>query len=61
MKENGRLKILKSKTKNIEIDTEESQLLLLYNKLNKQQINIPNDESIKILLENEDVKNLIMK
>ena len=61
MKENIPLKSLKNKSKEkTMINTEEDQLIsLLHNKLNKKQINIPNDESIKLLFQNDDVKNLI--
>ena len=58
MKENIPLKLMKDKKK--DINSEEGKLIsLLHNKLNKKQINIPNDENIKLLLQNEDVKNLI--
>ena len=61
MKENIPLKLLKNKNKDKNIiTTEEDQLLLLlHDKLGKKHINIPNDESIKLLLQNEDVKNLV--
>ena len=58
MNENKPLKIIKDNNK--DINTQDQQLLtLLYSKINKKNINIPNDESIKLLLQNEDVKNLI--
>ena len=42
------------------IKTQEDQILsLLHKKLDKKHINIPNDESIKILLQNDDIKNMI--
>ena len=46
--------------KDMKIDSPEDQILsLLHKKLEKKYINIPNDQSIKILLQNEDIKNLI--
>ena len=43
------------------INTQEEQIIsLLHKKLDKKHINIPNDESIKILLQNEDIKNMIL-
>lgn len=48
------------KIQNININTQEEQIIsLLHNKLDKKCINIPNDESIKILLQNDHIKNLI--
>ena len=42
------------------INTQEEQILsLLHKKLDKKHINIPKDESIKILLQNDDIKNMI--
>ena len=42
------------------INTQEEQILsLLHKKLDKKHINIPIDESIKILLQNDDIKNMI--
>ena len=45
------------------INTQEEQiyilLSLLHKKLDKKHINIPKDESIKILLQNDDIKNMI--
>ena len=42
------------------INTQEEQILSqLHKKLDKKHINIPKDESIKILLENDDIKNMI--
>ena len=58
MKENKPLKIIKDNNK--DINAQDQQILtLLHSKINKKNINIPNDESIKLLLQNEDVKNLI--
>ena len=43
------------------INTQEEQILsLLHKKLDKKHINIPKDESIKILLQNDDIKNMIL-
>ena len=42
------------------INTQEEQILSqLHKKLDKKHINIPKDESIKILLQNDDIKNMI--
>ena len=42
------------------INTQDEQILsLLHKKLDKKHINIPKDESIKILLQNDDIKNMI--
>ena len=42
------------------INIQEEQIIsLLHKKLDKKYINIPNDESIKILLQNDDIKNMI--
>ena len=42
------------------INTQEEQILsLLHKKFDKKHINIPKDESIKILLQNDDIKNMI--
>ena len=58
MKENKPLKIIKDNNK--DINAQDQQILtLLHSKIDKKNINIPNDESIKLLLQNEDVKNLI--
>jgi hypothetical protein len=44
----------------MKINSPEEQILsLLHKKLEKKHINIPNDQSIKILLQNDDIKNLI--
>ena len=46
--------------KDMKINSPEEQILsLLHKKLEKKHINIPNDQSIKILLQNDDIKNLI--
>ena len=43
------------------INTQEEQILSqLHKKLDKKHINIPKDESIKILLQNDDIKNMIL-
>ena len=53
-------KKIKNKNINININMQEEQIIsLLHNKLDKKCINIPNDESIKILLQNEHIKNMI--
>ena len=58
MKENKPLK--KTTNKDIDINIPDGQLLsLLHSKLNKKNIKIPNDENLKILFQNEDVKNLV--
>ena len=50
----------KNKDKNINQNTENEKIIqLLHKKLDKKHINIPNDQSIKIFLQNEDIKNLI--
>ena len=50
----------KNKDKNMNNISPEDQLLyLLHKKIDKKYINIPNDQSIKILLQNDDIKNLI--
>ena len=50
----------KDKDKNINQNTENEKIIqLLHKKLDKKHINIPNDQSIKIFLQNEDIKNLI--
>ena len=49
-----------NKDKNINQNTENEKIIqLLHKKLDKKHINIPNDQSIKIFLQNEDIKNLI--
>ena len=53
---NQNKKIIKDMNLNIK---EEQILSLLHKKLDKKHINIPNDQSIKILLQNENIKNLI--
>ena len=58
MKENKPLNKSTMQTKNINIQ-DEQLLQLIHNKLDKKHINIPNDESIKLLLQNDDIKNLI--
>ena len=46
--------------KSMAINTPEDQLLiLLHKKIDNKYINIPNDQSIKILLQNDNIKNLI--
>ena len=51
---------LKNNNKINSINSEEKEILsLLHNKLDKKHINLPNDSSIKILLQNEDIKNMI--
>ena len=58
MKENKPLK--KTTNKDIDINIPDGQLLsLLHSKLYKKNIKIPNDENLKILFQNEDVKNLV--
>ena len=50
----------KDKDKNINRNSENEKIIqLLHKKLDKKHINIPNDQSIKIFLQNEDIKNLI--
>ena len=50
----------KTQNKNININTQEEQIIsLLHNKIDKKCINIPSDESIKILLQNDHIKNII--
>ena len=50
----------KDKDKNINQNTENEKIIqLLHKKLDKKHINIPNDQSIKIFLQNEDIKNLV--
>ena len=50
----------KTQNKNINIYTQEEQIIsLLHNKIDKKCINIPSDESIKILLQNDHIKNII--
>ena len=44
---------------NISNSQDEQLLSLLHNLLDKKHINMPSDESIKILLQNDDIKNLI--
>ena len=58
MKENKPLNKPSAQTKNINLQ-DEQLLYLLHNKLDKKRINIPKDESIKLLLQNSDIKNLI--
>ena len=49
-----------NKDKNINQNTENEKIIqLLHKKLDKKHINIPNDQSIKIFLQNEDIKNLV--
>ena len=53
-------KKIQNKNLNINNSIQEEQIIsLLHNKLDKKCINIPNDESIKILLQNEHIKNMI--
>ena len=53
-------KKIQNKNINTNINTQEEQIIsLLHNKLDKKCINIPNDESIKVLLQNDHIKNLI--
>ena len=50
----------KDKDKNINRNSENEKIIqLLHKKLDKKHINIPNDQSIKIFLQNEDIKNLV--
>lgn len=54
----------KNKSQNIKNNmnsTQEEQILiLLHNKLDNKYINIPNDENIKLLLQNDYIKNMIL-